>query len=324
MAEGSGKHYRAGITLVGFIRMFPDDAKAEAWFIEKRWPTGVCCPKCGWLSVQPGCKHRTLRFRCREKLCVKKFSVKTGTVMEGSKLGCQTWAIGMFLVSTNLKGVASMKLHRYLGITQKSAWFLAHRIRTAHSEDGSLFGGPVEVGEPYVGGKRKKRPKAKRKELKGRGPVGKTAVVGAKDRATKHVTAKVVKSTDKDALQGFVKDHADNDATVQLDEASANETIQSHHDLVKHFLLEYVKGVVHTNGIEFLWSKLKRARKGTFHNLSPKHLNHDVQEFVGCQNIREQDPIDQLASIASGMNGKRLSHKDLIKATALASGARAA
>lgn len=323
--EAPGKHYREGITLIEFIKTYSTDAKAEAWFIRNRWPDGVCCPKCGSLNVQTGCKHPTMPFRCREKACGRpRFSTKTGTVMEGSKLGYQNWIIAMFLVTTNLKSVASMKIHRDLGITQKSAWFLAHRLRDALSERGASFSGPVEVDETYVGGKRKNMPKSKREKLTGRGPVGKTAVVGAKDRETNKVAAKVVASTDKETLQGFVKDHAAKDATVYTDDATAYETLPFDHDSVKHSLQEYVKGDVHTNGIESLWSMLKRAHKGTFHKLSPKHLDRYVQEFAGRHNIREQDTADQLASFANGMKGKRLRYKDLIKANGLASGARAA
>ena len=108
----------AGIGLVKFMRMFPDDASAEAWFIEQRWPKGACSPECGSLNDQTGCKHKAMLFRCREKPCGRKISVKTSAVMEGTKLGYRTWVVSMFLVSTSLKGVASMKLHRALGITQ--------------------------------------------------------------------------------------------------------------------------------------------------------------------------------------------------------------
>ena len=329
MARGKkapGKAFRKGISLKKFITTYSTDAKAEQWFIQNRWPEGVCCPKCGSLNVQIGCKHPTMPFRCREKICGRPFfSTKTGTVMEGSKLGYQDWMIAMFLLTTNLKSVASMKLHRDLGITQKSAWFLAHRLRDALSQDDAAsFSGPVEVDETYVGGKRRNMSNAQRKKLTGRGPVGKTAVVGAKDRQTNHVAAKVVRSTDKETLQGFVKDHAAEDATVYTDDAKAYETLPFNHDSVKHSLREYVKGDVHTNGIESLWSMLKRAHKGTFHKLSPKHLDRYVKEFAGRHNVREQDTIDQLGSMRDGMDGKRLTYKALIAANGLSSGARAA
>ena len=314
MKRAPGKSHRKGITLKQIMQQFPDDRTSEAWFIENRWPTGVCCPHCGSLNVQTGCQHKTMPFRCREKLCAKRFSTKTGTVMEGSKIGYQDWIIAMFLLTTSLKSVSSMKLHRDLGITQKSAWFLAHRIRAALSKDGELFAGPVEVDETYMGGKRRNMSNAKRKALAdtGRGVVGKVAVVGAKDRATKQVAAKVVTSTDKETLQGFVKDHAAPGATVYTDDAKAYDSLPFNHAVIKHSLSEYVKGDVHTNGIESLWSMLKRAHTGTFHKLSPKHLDRYVQEFAGRHNMRDQDTDEQIASICRGMEGKRLRYTDLI------------
>ena len=314
MTKASGKAYRKGITLKQMLKMFPDDAAAERWFIEQRWPNGVCCPVCGSLNVQSGCKHKTMPYRCREKECGKKFSVKTGTVMECAKVGYQDWLLGAFLLMTSLKSVSSMKLHRDIGVTQKTAWFLAHRLRAAMSHSGIFFAGPVEVDETYVGGRRRNMSNAKRKELAdtGRGSVGKTAVVGARDRATKKVAARVVSSTDSDTLQGFVAEHAKPGATVYTDDAGAYHSLPFEHATVRHSLAEYVKGDIHTNGIESLWSMLKRAHKGTFHKLSPKHLDRYVQEFAGRHNLREQDTLDQMSAVVRGMNGKRLKFVDLI------------
>ncbi len=323
--KAPGKAFRKGISLKQIMRMFPDDETAEKWFIEQRWPNGVCCPKCGSLNVQTGAKHPTMPFRCREKECGKLFSAKVGTVMEGSKIGYQDWIIATFEIMTNLKSVSSMKLSRDLEITQKSAWFLAQRLRSALSQDdNTLFSGPVEVDESYFGGRRRNMSTAKRKALAdtGRGPVGKTAVVGAKDRATKQVAAKVVRFADKETLQGFVKDHATPGATVYTDDAAAYESLPFDHAVIKHSLSEYVKGDVHTNGIESLWSMLKRAHKGTFHKLSPKHLNRYVQEFAGRHNVREQDTIEQMQTVSDGMNGKRLRYRELVADNGLDSGAR--
>ena len=154
-ARAPGKAFRKGMSLTEMFRKFPDDATAEAWFIDRRWPDGdVCCPYCGSLNVQIGAQHKTMPYRCREKGCTKWFSTKTGTVMEGSKLGFQIWIIAVYLMTTNLKSVSSMKLHRDLEINQRSAWFLAHRLRMALAKKGGGFSGPVEVDETYVGGKR--------------------------------------------------------------------------------------------------------------------------------------------------------------------------
>ena len=325
MAKAPGKNHREGITFKQLLRKFPTAAKAEEWIVKQRWARGVCCPHCGSLNVQTGCQHKTMPFRCRERICAKRFSTKTGTVMAGSKIGYQDWIVAAFLVMTSLKSVSSMKLHRDLGITQKSAWFLAQRLRAALSEDSKLFSGPVEVDETYLGGKRKNMSNAKRKELAdtGRGPVGKTAVVGAKDRATNQVAATVIQSTDAATLQGFVKDHADRQATVYTDAATAYESLPFDHDTVKHSLSEYVKGEVPTNGIESRWSLLKRAHSGTFHKLSPQHLDRYVQEFAGRHNLRALDTINQIKGIRRGREGKRLTYKALIKDNGLKSGARA-
>ena len=324
--KAPGKSHRKGISLVEIMRRFPDDATAEAYFVEQRWPDGVACPHCGSTNVQSGTKHKTMPYRCREKECAKRFSAKTGTVMEGSKLGFQIWMVATFLLSTNLKSVSSMKLHRDLDITQKSAWFLAHRLRRALDREGGKFSGPVEVDETYFGGKRKNMSNAKRKELAeqgaGRGTVGKVAVVGIKDRETKHVRAKVVENTDKATLQGFVVDHTAPGATVYTDEASAYEGLPFPHEAVKHSVSEFVRGMAHTNGAESFWSMLKRAHMGTFHKMSPKHLDRYVTEFAGRQNVRESDTIDQLGAMVEGMEGKRLTYEELIAPNGLDSGAR--
>lgn len=129
--KAPGKHFREGISLIELMRFFPDNKTAEKWFVKKRWPEGVPCPHCGSDNVQTGAKHKTMPFRCREKECAKRFSVCTGTVMESSNLGFQAWVFAMYILSTNLKSVSSIKLHRDLAITQKSAWHLAHRLRKA-------------------------------------------------------------------------------------------------------------------------------------------------------------------------------------------------
>ena len=260
--KAPGKSFREGISLVQIFRMFPDDATAEAWFVARRWPTGVACPHCGSLNVQTGAKHATMPYRCREKQCAKRFSAKTGTVMEGSKLGLQVWMIATYLVSTSLKSVSSMKLHRDLTINQRSAWFLAHRLRVALTQESGLFAGPVEVDETYMGGKRANMSKSKREELTGRGAVGKTAIAGAKDRDTNQVRAQVVERTDKPTVHGFVAAHVAPDAKVYTDDALVYETLPNPHEVVNHSAQEYVRGDVHTNGAESFWSMLKRAHKG--------------------------------------------------------------
>ena len=313
--KAPGKHYREGISTRQFFNTFPDNEAAEKWFIARRWPDGIYCVACGSFNVQTGAKRKRASFRCREKECGKQFSTMTGTFMHSSKIGYQDWLFALYLVATNLKSISSMKLHREIGITQKAAWHLAHRIRKAWSaEQGELFGGPVETDTTHVGGKRKNMPKSKRKDLEGRGPVDMTAVTGIKDRTTNKVSAQVVAHTDGETLQGFIRDSVKAGATVYTDEATAYSDMPGfNHESVKHSVAEYVRGMVHTQGIESFWSMLKRAHKGTFHKLSPKHLDRYVQEFAGRHNMRELDTLDQMATIAKNMEGKHLRYRELVR-----------
>ncbi|MDE2813484.1 MAG: IS1595 family transposase, partial [Gemmatimonadota bacterium] len=233
-------------------------------------------------------------------------------VMQGTKLGYQTWAIAIYLVSTNLKGVSSMKLHRDLDITQKSAWHLARRLRKAFESGEALFTGPVEADETYIGGKRKNIPKAKRAALTGRGAVGKAIVVGTKDRESNKIAARTVEGTDGETLKGFIGEHTAPGAKVFTDEASGYQGMDFDHEAVNHSAGEYVRGMAHTNGIESFWAMLKRGYQGTFHHFSEKHLDRYVGEFAGRHNIRERDTVDQMGHIAHRMTGKRLRYRDLV------------
>ena len=311
-----GKHYREGISLKAVFKMFPDSDTAEAWFAERRWGGTPACPHCGSLNVQSGCKHKTMKYRCREKLCGKRFSVKVGTIMEGSNLDYQTWAIAMYLMVTNLKGISSMKLHRELDITQKSAWHLAHRLRKSLQTSDMPFFGPVEVDEAYLGGKRKNMSNAKRKrlaeDLPGRGAVGKTAVAGIKDRASGHVRAQVVPMVDGKTLREFIDWNADSEATVYTDDSTAYSGLNRPHETVKHSVSEYVNGMASTNGIESFWALLKRGYHGTFHHFSEKHADRYINEFAGRFNLRERDTVDIFKAVTRGMEGKRLRYRELV------------
>ena len=177
--KAPGKHYREGISMIELIAMFPDDGAAYKWLEAQIWPNGPRCPKCGAANIAHPTAHKDMTHRCRE--CKTDFNLKTGTLMKASKISYQNWAIAIYLFSTNLKGVSSMKLHRDLKITQKSAWHMAHRIRDTFKKEGQSFSfaGPVEADETFLGGKDKNR-HAKKK--KGRDSESKTPVAGIKDR----------------------------------------------------------------------------------------------------------------------------------------------
>ena len=310
MSKGPGKSYREGLSLDRLFRMFPTDEAAEAWFTAERWPDG---PYCGSRNIQCGIAHPTMTHRCRDCPKRRMFSLKTGTVMQGSPLGYRTWLAAIYLVATNLKGVSSMKLHRDLGIGQKSAWYLAHRIREAWKEVGDPFAGPVEADEAYIGGKRKNMPKSRREAMKGAGSLaGKTIVAGAKDRRTNKVSAAVVEGMDGWTLQSFVEDRVVADAKVYTDEhASWLGLIFHDHESVNHSKGEYVRGDAGTQGIESFWAMLKRAHTGTFHKISPKHMDRYVTEFAGRHNDRQADTLDRMGNIVRGMIGRRISYADL-------------
>ena len=310
--EAPGKHYRKTISLPRLLKMFPDDETARAWIESIIWPDGPRCPACGSANVQCNIAHKSMTHRCRDCADKPRFSVKTGTVMQSSKLGYQTWAIAAYLVTTSLKGVSSMKLHRDLEITQKSAWHLAHRLRKTHEVGLPLFTGPAEADETYMGGKRKNMTKSKREAMTGRGGVGKAVVVGAKDREANQVVAKTVESTDKETLQGFVAETVAPGSDLYTDDHRAYQGIEGyHHKTVNHSSQQYVDGQIHTNGIESFWAMFKRAHKGVYHKMSPKHLQRYVDEFAGRHNMREGDTVEQMELTIARMKGKRLTYTAL-------------
>lgn len=312
--KGPGKFYRKGITMLELAEMFPDEDSARTWFEAGFWADGRFCPRCkGENTIEA--THAKMPYWCTD--CRSYFSVRTGTLLESSKVSFRKWAWAIYLHLTSLKGVSSMKLHRDIGVSQPTAWFMLQRIRKAfENDDEPPFFGPVEMDEAYFGGK--ERNKHEDKKLKaGRGPVGKTAVVGAKDRDTGKVKAMVVETPDRAALWAFVTENVAPGATLYTDGASAYSGVSDmlnsiHHEAVNHTVGEYVRDMAHTNGVESFWALLKRGYQGTYHFISKKHLHRYVAEFAGRHGIRRMDTLDQMVHLLRSMAGKRLKYAELI------------
>lgn len=299
------------LSLLQVTRKFPDNKSAEQWFIKHRWKNGVECPHCASKRISEREVNGKNVYRCKD--CRRSFSTKTGSLMHDSKIGFREWAIAIFLVSTNIKGTPSTKLAHDLGITQKSAWYMTMRIREAYSMDTPKLKGQVEVDETYFGGKEANKPEHK-KLHKGRGPVGKTAVLGAVDRETGNIVATVIDNTNKETLQGFIQDTVEEGSAVYTDSHKSYtglEELGYEHTAVKHSANQYVIGMAHTNRIESFWSLMKRGVTGVHHWVSVKHLPAYVDEFATRSNLRKGGTHKFMCFIAKSMSGRQLSYRQL-------------
>jgi transposase-like protein len=297
-------------TLQAAINYFSDKDVCFNFMVSMRWADGIAiCQHCGNDKTSFLSTRRI--WKC--KACKKQFSVKMGTIFEDSPIGLDKWLTAMWLIVNAKNGISSYEIHRAIGVTQKTAWFMAHRIRLA-MENGSFekLSGNVEVDETFIGGKAKNMHAAKRKAIiQGRGSVGKTAVMGLLERKGR-VLAKVIEKTDRETLHAEVKNHVEKDSNLFTDEWRSYRGLDEEyiHQVINHGI-EYVKGNVHTNGIENFWALLKRTIKGTYVSVEPFHLERYLAEQTFRFNERKGKDKDRFIGVLKAVSGKRLTYDEL-------------
>ena len=286
------------MTLPEFDRLFPNETACKTYLRSQRWPKGVYCPRCGNEKVYEN-KTRPFTWQCTK--CGKnprspyRFSVTVGTVFENTNYPLLTWFKVLYLMLTSKKGISALQIHRMIGSgSYRTAWFICHRLRAGLQDDNfKKLMGIVEVDETYIGGKNANRPLSKRFNLKGRGPIGKTTVIGAISRKG-NLVCKIIEDTSMDTMSKFVREAvSDKVSLVATDESAGYQKLRQAfpHDTVDHKANEYVRGEVHTNNIESFWSLLKRGVIGTYHNVSKKYLPLYLNEFQFRHNNRKNKDI---------------------------------
>jgi transposase-like protein len=292
-------------TLQDAIVYFSDPDNCLRYLAAKRWPNGVTCPTCGSDSVIFLAKQR--RWKCRTKHAQQQFSVKVGTVMEDSPIGLDKWLTAMWQIVNCKNGISSYEIHRAIGVTQKTAWFLDHRIRFALGlEDAGKLSGHVEADETFIGGKaRNMHAHVRARRVTGTGGKDKTAVMGILERGGQVRTA-VVPNRKKAALQAEVRKHVEAGSALYTDALkSYNGLDEFQHQVIDH-AVKYVDGQVHTNGLENFWSLLKRGLKGTYVSVEPFHLFRYLDEQVYRYNNRKMNDGERFDIAVRQIVGKRL------------------
>ncbi|MBX7052658.1 MAG: IS1595 family transposase [Flavobacteriales bacterium] len=297
-------------SLLQFQKHFDTNEKCRAYLEQQRWGNTPACPFCGSTNV---CrfKNDSRKFKCREKECRKKFSVTVGTIYENTKIPLTKWFLATYILTNHSKGISSHQLAAWLGITQKSAWFLNHRIREMLTDKSpKLLEGMVEVDESWVGGKFSNIHKSKKKGKNHND--NKTIVFGALQRGGKVVT-KIVPDTKAVTLVDAVHSTVKGGSIMVSDENSAYKSLSKTfvHGSVHHGIGEYVNGPIHTNGIEGFWSILKRQINGIHHCVSPKHLQRYCNEAGFRYNLRTNAQDEKFTTSIQNCEG-RLKYSVLI------------
>jgi len=304
-------------TLVEAIRHFADPDVSLLTMVKLRWPNGVRCPTCG--HTNPRFIRTRSVWECRLKHTKRRFSAKTGTVFEDSPLGLDKWFTAIWLISNCKNGVSSYELHRAIGVTQKSAWFMLHRVRLA-MQTGTIekASGTAEADETFIGGLARNMHKHKRaKKITGTGGAGKAAVMGILSRGAGTNPSRVVKArrildTTRATLHAEIKAAVETGTTIYTDTHTGYGGLEADylHEVVNH-AVEYVRDKVHTNGLENFWSLLKRAIKGTYVSVTPPHLDRYIDEQAFRFNEREKDDGKRFRIVLSSVVDKRLTYSEL-------------